>query len=78
MLIDPKNLIPLPVKDWKPGGIFYRKESEDDYAMCVAPTVEEMEKMSIWEQCEYREMTKKFLAEGRLFVNRNRPFESFV
>lgn len=78
MKLDPKDIIPAELKDFLPGGTFYRKESENDYAKCVIPSATELEKMTEHEKWRYREATKKFSAEGRLFVNRNKPFQNFL
>lgn len=78
MMIDPKNLIPLPLKDWKPGGIFYLKVKDGDYAKCDVPTEEEFGKKTIREQIEFREWIKKCVSDGVLFINRNNPWGHFV
>lgn len=78
MKIDPKELIPLELKELLPGTIFYRKESEEDYAKCTAPTESELEKMTEHEKWRYRTATTKYHSEGRLFVNRNKPGKSFI
>jgi hypothetical protein len=78
MNIDLKDIIPLELKDLLPGYTFYRKESENDYARCTAPTTKELEAMSEHEKWMYRYFTKKYSANGRLFVNRNAPFKNFL
>ena len=76
MKINPKDLIPLVLAEFKMGGTFYRKEGEnDDYSRCVAPTVQEFKSWSVYKQIEYRELTKRFEKDKRLFLNRNHPWE---
>lgn len=78
MKIDPKSLIPLDLKNLFPGITFYRKESENDYAKCVSPTEGELLKMSEHEKWTYFELTKKYSAQNRLFVNISKPGKNFL
>ncbi len=78
MKIDPKDLIPIELSGLLPGSTFYRKESENDYAKCMAPTEKELDNMTEREKWEYRSATIKFHSDGRLFINRNKPFHNFL
>lgn len=75
MKIDPKDLIPLQLPI-KPGAVFYRKEEgENEYSRCVFFR-EELQDPAIAVALE--RMTKIFLNEGRLFISRNRPWQSIT
>jgi len=78
MKIDPKSLAPLDLENMFPGITFYRKESDDDYAKCMAPTQSELDKMTEHQKWSYREATKKYSAENRLFVNISSPGNNFL
>lgn len=62
----------LPIK---PGGVFYRKEEGDnEFSRCVF-SMEEM----VGDRGPMLEfLTKKYFNEGRLFVVRNRPWQSIT
>jgi hypothetical protein len=78
MKIDSKDLVQADINDFVAGGTFYRKDSEGEYSKCTIPTATQFERYTPIEKMMYRELTKKFHAEGRLFVNRNKPFENFL
>lgn len=75
---DPGDYIEMKMEEFRFGGTFYRRESENDFAMCIAPTEDEFKGWSIFHQIEYREAMKKFHKEGRLFLNRNNPWGNFI
>lgn len=58
----------------KIGGTFYLKENEQ-FLRCV---IDEQELKNPIRAYDLKKMTEKFIAEQRLFVRINRPFQSFV
>lgn len=75
MNIDPKDLRPVTAKEIPLGGTFYRKELDGTFSRCVFYK-EDFTDPTQAAIIKYH--TEEYSKAGRLFVNRNNPFKSFV
>ncbi len=72
MKIEEKELVPFKASELKLGGYFYLKNLvTGEFNLCIID--EETVKSAAWPHL--RLATNQFSKEGRLFINRNRPWE---
>lgn len=71
MKIDPKDLVPVQAKEFRPGGWFYLRTGDWEYKMGVIHPQQIKDPMDAFNARLW--LTKK-LEAGLIFVNRNRPW----
>lgn len=73
MVIDKKKLRQIKANELFPGAVFYLLQEDGEFSKCEV----QLECYWSFQLQKYREMTKKFSLEGRLFTRRDKAFHDF-
>jgi hypothetical protein len=73
MVIDIKKLRPIKANELFPGAIFYLLRDDGEFDKCDC----QPDSYSPRQLKEYREATKKYSVEGKLFTRRDKAFHDF-
>lgn len=74
-MIDVTDLRPFKFSELKLDGVFYLKNDDGSFSMCV---IYESEIKDPVKAAMLRFLTQKYCEQGRLFVRINKPWKSFV